>query len=141
MILRILTVAALAAVASPVFAAPATTILPGYWESTSKATLLTEGPAKVEKRCITPDQVNAYLSGPSTSRYTCAYSEKIIRGGVASFKGVCTDKHGQAFNVTLHGTYSPEAFHMDAELTLPNLPIGGSAVTDAHRLSATCPTE
>ena len=87
MIPQILTAVALLAAASPVLAAP-TTILPGYWESTSKATLLTESAPKVEKRCLTPgDQVDAYLTGPSTRRYTCVYSSTNVHGGVASFKG------------------------------------------------------
>jgi Protein of unknown function (DUF3617) len=117
------------------------TILPGYWESTSSSrTSLSKSDPKTERRCITPDKVNAYLSGPSTSHYTCTYSSRTIQGGVADFKGQCVDKHGTSFDVAMHGTYSPEAFHLDARFVLPNLPMfGGSASTDAHRISADCP--
>ncbi len=118
------------------------TILPGYWESTSQANLLGKGAPKTERRCITADKVSAYLSGPSTSHYTCTYASKSIKGGVADFSGQCVDKHGTGVDVALHGTYSPEAFHMDARFALQNLPmLGGTASTDAHRISADCPAE
>jgi len=118
------------------------TILPGYWESTSQANLLGRGGPKTDRRCITADKVSAYISGPSTSHYTCSYSSKSIEGGVADFKGQCMDKHGSSFDVTIHGTYSPEAFHMDARFAMSSLPmLSGTATTDAHRISAECPTE
>jgi hypothetical protein len=139
MSLKVVSILVLAAMASPAFAeAP---IKPGYWESTNVASLIGPGTPKTERRCITADKVDEYLSGPSTSHYHCTYSRKSIAGGVADFKGQCVDKHGTAFNVALHGTYSGEAFHMDATLSLPNLPINGSATTDAHRISATCPAD
>lgn len=118
------------------------TILPGYWESTSQAYMLGKSDPKTERRCITADKVSAYLSGPSTSHYTCTYSSKTVQGGVADFRGQCVDKHGTAFDVAMHGTYSPEAFHLNARFALPNMPmLGGTASTDAHRISADCPAE
>jgi hypothetical protein len=118
------------------------TILPGYWESTTQANLLGKGAPKTERSCITAEKVNAYLSGPSTSHYTCSYSSKTIQRGVADFKGQCVDKHGTSFDVAMHGTYSPEAFHMDGRFALPNLPMfSGTATTDAHRVSADCPPD
>ena len=138
MFLKALSAAAVLLAASPALAQQ--TILPGYWESTSQANMLGKGDPKTDRRCITPDQVNAYMSGPSTSHYTCTYSSKAIHGGVAEFKGQCVDKHGTSFDVGMRGTYSPEAFHMDARFALPNLPMfSGTATTDAHRISAECP--
>ncbi len=138
MIVKALSAAVLLA-AAPALAQQ--TILPGFWESTSQANMLGKGDLKTERRCITPDQVSAYMSGPSTSHYTCTYASRTVHGGVADFKGQCVDKHGTSFDVAMHGTYSPEAFHMDARFALPNLPMfSGTATTDAHRISADCPS-
>lgn len=117
------------------------TILPGYWESTSTSqTSFSKGEPKTERRCITPDKVEAFFSAPSNSHYTCTYDKRTIHGGVADFRGQCVDKHGTTFEVTMHGTYSPEAFHLDARFALPNVPmLGGSGSIEAHRLGADCP--
>jgi hypothetical protein len=140
MFLKPLSAAAVLLAASPALAQR--TILPGYWESTSQANLLGKGDPKTERRCITADKVSAYMGGPSTGHYTCTYSSKTIQGGVADFKGQCVDKHGTSFDVAMHGTYSPEAFHLDARFALPNLPMfSGTATTDAHRISGDCPPE
>ena len=139
MFVKALSAAAVLLAASPALAQQ--TILPGYWESTSQANMLGKGDPKTERRCITADKLNAYMSGPSTSHYTCTYSSKTVHAGVADFKGQCVDKHGASFDVAMHGTYTPEAFHMDARLSLPNLPITGTATTDAHRISADCPPD
>lgn len=127
------------------FAAPPAlatgTILPGYWESRNNATFIIKVPEKVEKRCIKPEQVDAYLSGPSTSHYKCKYASRTIGEGTAHFQGQCVDKHGRAFDVELNGTYAPEHFRMRAEFKPVGLPITGTATTDAHRVAAECPAK
>jgi len=140
MFVKALTAAIVVLAAAPAMAQQ--TILPGYWESTSQANLLGRGEPKTERRCITADKVSAFVSGLSTGHYTCTYSSKSVKGGVADFKGQCVDKHGTRFDVAMHGAYAPEAFHMDARLELPHLPMfSGTATTDAHRISADCPAD
>jgi hypothetical protein len=122
-------------------AAAQQTILPGYWESTSQVSVLGPGAPKTERRCITAEKVAGFLTGFSNSRYTCTYTNRSVHNGVADLQGQCVDKHGATFNAALRITYAPESFHAEARLSLPNLPITGSASTDAHRLSADCPSD
>jgi len=140
MSLKTATLAFVALFAGPALAQQ--TILPGYWESTSQATLLSRGDPKVERRCLTAEQVEEFLSHPSTSRYTCTYTTHSVHGGVAHMEGQCVDRHGTSFNVAWQGAYKPESFHLDARLSLPNLAMfNGSASIDAHRISADCPPD
>ncbi len=118
------------------------TILPGYWESVSEANLMGRSTPKTERRCITADKVAQFISTPSTGHYTCTYAKKSVSGGKADFQGQCVDKHGNAFDIVMQGTYAAEHFHMAARFSLPNLPMfGGTASTDAKRISAECPVE
>ena len=117
------------------------TILPGYWESRNNATFIIKTPEKVERRCIKPEQVDAYLSGPSTSHYKCDYASKTVVDGAVHFRGQCKDKHGRAFEVEINGAYAPEHFTMGAKFKPAGVPIYGTATTDAHRLSAECPAK
>jgi hypothetical protein len=133
MIRTLLCAAAMAAAATSAMADHP--ILPGYWESTSRATFIIEQPPKTDHRCLTPETVDQYLSTPSTSHYKCTYTKRDVGGGRADFEGQCHDKHGRTFPISIHGTYEPERFRM--KLVVPNLPI--SAVTEAKRISASCP--
>lgn len=137
MIRPLLLGAVLAAVAAPALAEHP--ILPGYWEATSRPTFIIDQPSKTDRRCLTPETVDQYISTPSTSHYKCTYSHRSLEGGKADFEGTCHDKHGRTFLISIHGTYDPEHFRMKAVFSVPNLPISGSAVTEAKRLSATCP--
>ena len=137
MIRPLLCFALFAATAAPALAEHP--ILPGYWESTSRATFIIDQPPKTDHRCLTPETVDQYIGSPSTSHYKCSYAKKTIGGGKADFEGQCRDKHGRTFLIALHGTYEPERFRMKAVFNVPNLPISGSAVTEAKRISATCP--
>lgn len=128
---------AAAATAAPAFAGHP--ILPGYWEATSRATFIIEQPPKTDRRCLTPETVDQYISTPSTSHYKCDYSRRTFEGGKAEFEGACHDKRGRTFLISIRGTYDPEHFWLKAVFRVPNLPISGSAVTEAKRLGATCP--
>ncbi len=133
MILRALPFLALAFVAAPALAKPST-ILPGLWESTSTSEFIVQSKPKVERRCITPDKVDQYLNNPSTSHYKCTYSHKVVANGKAEFIGQCFDKHQNEFDVSIHGEYAPEAFHIRATFAPKGLPFGGTATTIAHRI-------
>ena len=132
----------LCATLSAAAAAPALAehpILPGYWEATSRPTFIIDQASKTDRRCLTPETVDQYISTPSTSHYKCVYNRRVIEGGKADFEGQCHDKHGRTFLITIQGTYGPEHFRMKAKFSVPNLPLSGSAVTEAHRISAACP--
>lgn len=131
---------ALAMLALAMPAAAATTILPGYWESANHLQLLVTKDS-TDRKCITPEQVESYLTGPNNSHYTCTYTNRTVGGGHVRLVGECVDKSGIHMNVVLAGTYTPESFQLKAkfEANLAGLPMQGSATTDAHRLSAECP--
>ncbi|HEY2658408.1 MAG TPA: DUF3617 family protein [Caulobacteraceae bacterium] len=124
-------------------AAPAladTTILPGYWESRNHSELLTTQDS-TDRKCITPAQVESYLTGPANRHYSCTYDRRSVGGGSVQLAGQCIDKNGLRLDVAIAGTYTPESFHLKAKLrtAFATLPIVGAASIDAHRLSADCP--
>lgn len=123
--------------AAPSFAAD--TILPGYWESHNTAGTLIFEKSSTDKRCITPKEVNNFLTGFSNRHYKCTYPEKTVGDGKAFMVGQCVDKGGTAYNVTLSGEYEPTHFHMTAKFSLPGLPLGGKATVDARLISEDCP--
>ncbi len=126
--------------ASPSLVRAATTILPGFWESKNHSELLITQNS-TDKKCITPAQVESYLSGPANSHYTCVYDHREVGDGVVKLAGQCVDKSGMKMDVAIAGTYTPESFHLKAQLRtkFATLPIGGVASIDARRLSAECP--
>jgi hypothetical protein len=121
-------------------ATAATTILPGFWESSSHTDLLVVKDSS-DRKCITADQVDAFLAGQITRHYTCTYDRNEVAAGSVHLEGACVDRHGQKVDVRISGDYLPESFHLEARLrtALGNLPISGSATIDARRLSAECP--
>jgi len=132
--------AAAAAVALPALAER--TILPGYWESANHTSVVFEQDS-TSRKCLTPDLVESYLAGPVTHHYTCAYDRREVGDGKVRLVGECVDRNGIHMKVDIHGDYMPESFHLKAKLlaNLGGLPIEGTATTDAHRISAVCPTE
>lgn len=116
-----------------------TTIQPGWWESTNTLNLLIRN-TEVERRCITPADVDKVLSGRINHHYTCTYPEKRVADGKMYFKGTCVDKKGRVVNVTATGTYSPTAFTLRASLSgkVAGVPLSATAMTDAKRLGDTC---
>ena len=126
-------------IAAPAVAA--TTILPGYWESRNHSELLITQDS-TDRKCITPAQVETYLSGPANNHYTCTYDRRSVGDGAVHLAGRCVDNNGLKMDVAIAGTYTPESFHLKAQLRFKfaTLPIAGVASIDAHRLSAECPT-
>lgn len=127
------------ALPSSVTAAPSA-IQPGYWESTNKL-LSPIHQTKVEKRCITPAEVDKFMAGPSNRHYVCTYPTRVIAGGVIRLKGVCVSKSGQKVAVRGAGTYTPTSFTLTADIAtvLLGLDILGRASTEAHRIGDVCP--
>jgi hypothetical protein len=135
--------ACLAVVMGPALALPAlaeTTILPGFWESKNHSELLITQDS-VDRKCITPAQVETYLSGPANNHYSCVYDHREVGDGAVHLAGHCVDNSGMKMDVAIAGNYTPESFHLKAQLRtkFATLPIAGSASIDAHRLSAECP--
>jgi hypothetical protein len=130
----------LAAAAAPALA-QSSTILPGYWESTSKLSSFIISDTSRHKTCVRPDQVDEYLSGPNNRHYRCTYSRRHVANGRVSLSGSCLDKKNRRLDATVNGTYAPEQFHLNAQFRfhLLGVPIPGTAMLDARRVSDTCP--
>ena len=126
------------AVAAPAAAAP--TITPGYWESTNRL-LSPIKQTKTEKRCITPADVEKFLSGPSNRHYACTYPTKVFADGRIALKGTCVSKKGRKVAVQGQGAYTPTSFNLTAEIATEflGLDITGKASTEARRIADTCP--
>lgn len=133
-------VAAALAIAPPSHAAAPTAIEPGYWESTNKL-LSPIHQTTVEKRCITPADVDKFMAGPSNRHYACTYPTRVISGGVIRLKGVCVSKKGQKVSIQGSGVYTPSHFTLTADVATVflGLDIIGRASTDARRIGDTCP--
>jgi hypothetical protein len=131
---------ALAALASAGAAQAATTILPGYWESTNRL-LSPIKQSKTEKRCITPADVDKFLAGPSNRHYACTYPTKVFSGGRITLKGTCVSKKGRKVAVQGSGSYTPTSFNLTAEIATEflGLDIAGKASTEARRIADACP--
>lgn len=119
-------------------AAPA--IQPGYWESTNRL-LSPIKQTSTEKRCITPADVDKFMSGPSNRHYACTYPTKVIAGGQIRLKGTCVSKKGRKVAVEGAGAYTPTSFNLTAEIAAEflGLDIVGKASTDARRIADQCP--
>jgi len=137
--LRILTLLGLAAMAAAPAVAAETTITPGWWESTNKATMVITVTER-EQRCITPADVDKILSGRINRHYTCTYPTKRVGDGRMFFQGTCVDKRGRSLNITADGTYSATAFTLNAQLSgrYGGVPLSARMSTDAHRLGDVC---
>lgn len=129
---------ALCAATPAVAAAPL--IQPGYWESTNRL-LSPIRQTKTEKRCITPADVEKFMSGPSNRHYACTYPTKVFSGGKITLKGTCVSKKGRKVAVRGTGAYTPTSFDLTAEVATEflGLDIAGRASTEARRIADTCP--
>jgi hypothetical protein len=134
------------AVAAPAAAQPSDDqppIQPGYWESTNQL-LSPIRTSKVERRCITPADVDKFLAGPSNRHYNCVYPTRIVAGGYIRMAGVCTErKKGRQVTVSGYGNYTPTSFTLTATIAteLLGLPISGRGMTEARRIGDVCPTD
>jgi hypothetical protein len=131
----------LACAAAPAAAPAASTIKPGYWESTSRV-LSPIRSEKVENRCITPADVDKFMLGPSNRHYVCTYPTRSFKGGKILLKGACVSKKGRQVQVEGHGAYTPTSFTLTADVAMEfgGLPINGRAETEARRIGDVCPT-
>lgn len=129
-----------AAASTGVASAEEKTILPGYWDVTNKVSAIVSQ-TKKEQRCITPAEVSKFVEGPSNRHYKCTYPTRVFRNGKITLKGSCATKNGHTVQVAATGAYSPETFRMvaDIDTTWSGLPISGRAITEAKRISETCP--
>ena len=107
-------VLSLAAVSAPALAQEQT-ILPGYWDVTNKVSAIISQ-TKTEKRCITPADVEKFMSGPSNRHYTCTYPTKVFSGGKIRLKGTCVSKKQRKVEVQGTGAYTPTSFNLTAEI-------------------------
>jgi len=116
-----------------------TTILPGWWESTNKATMVISK-TEVERRCITPADVDKILSGRINRHYTCTYPDKRVADGRMYCQGTCVDKRRRQGNIPANGTYSATAFQLSADLSgkYGGIPLAASMSTSARRVGDTC---
>ncbi len=116
-------------------------ILPGYWESRNKVTSVVTLSNKVERKCVTPKDVEKFMSGPSNRHYTCTYPSRRFEGGKVAMAGQCVDKKGRKIGVTVSGTYTPTSYEMTAHLNtrMAGLPLSGNATSEAQRIGDTCP--
>jgi hypothetical protein len=112
---------------------------PGYWESTSKVSFPLPS-TKTERKCVSGEQINAYLTGPANPHYVCHYDKTHIADGQAVMEGECIDS-GVRAKVKIKGTYTAESFQLTSHLqaVIGGLGIPIEASIDAHRLSGECP--
>lgn len=115
----------------------ADTVLPGYWQYTTRAL----GQGDTETKCVRPSEINRFFGGLSTRRWQCTYPVRQIGNGNARFEGTCTDRKGRRVNVRLSGTYQTESFSFrgGAQL-LRGTPYIPASIT-ARRLAAQCPAD
>ncbi|CAN7318984.1 DUF3617 family protein [Phenylobacterium sp. LjRoot219] len=138
-LLALLAVAAPAAARPPVDDSP---IRPGYWESTNRV-LSPIRTKSVERRCLTPADVDKFLAGPSNRHYDCTYPTKVIENGVIRMSGACVKRKGGGGKIKVagEGVYTPTSFKITATLAteLAGIPVSGRASTEAVRIGDTCP--
>ena len=134
--------AATVVLAGPGAAANAqTTILPGYWETTSQ--IISPFPTrKVERRCIRPEDVDKVIAGAPNHNYTCTYPTKEISGGKIRLAGSCKTKHSAPVPISTEGVYTPDSLRMDARVKakIGGLTIPVHARTSGRRIGDVCPT-
>ena len=130
--------AATALSAAPAARATDTGVLPGYWHSVNRSSFLVSKTTE-DRKCLTAAEVNAFMTNLSNRHYKCDYPTRTVGGGHLKLRGKCVDKHGTSVDVDAVGEYGPDWFKIEAKWSLDGLPIGGTAATEAHRVSATCP--
>lgn len=114
-------------------------IQPGYWESRNKMGI---GPItlsdKVERKCLTPKEVDKFMDGPSNRHYLCEYPTRVIQDGKITMAGQCVHrKKGTKIALQLSGTYTETSFDMKARLKWGMLV--GAGTSSAKRIGDVCP--
>lgn len=135
------------ALAAPAAAQPAKSdgvIQPGYWESTNRL-LSPIRTSKVERRCITPADVEKFLAGPSNRHYDCNYPAKLIENGVIRMSGSCVKRKGGGARILVagEGVYTRTSFKITATIAteIAGIPLSGRASTEARRIGDACPAD
>ncbi len=134
----VLVVLGVATVAPAVFAQEKTpeTILPGHWQYSYKIGGIL--PVGKEMKCLTAKDVAQFSDGICTRRFKCVYERKVVGDGNIDLKGVWYDKKNRPAPVKGKGTYTPESFKIDVNVTtIHGLPLAG--VMEAKRVAAACP--
>lgn len=117
--------------------APASEVLPGYWQYTTSAV----GIRSTEQKCVRPSEINRFFGGLSTRRWQCVYPTREVGNGNARFEGTCTDPRGRRVNVRLNGPYQAESFRFSGGAQLARgTPFLPASIT-ARRLAAVCPAD
>src|SRR5688500_7721592 len=101
-LLAALAVAAPAAAQPGAFAQDESPIQPGYWESTNRV-LSPIRTKKVERRCLTPKDIDKFLAGPSNRHYDCSYPDKLVENGVIRMAGTCVKRKGGGGKIKVAG--------------------------------------
>lgn len=110
-------------------------IQPGYWEYKTKLIGLT---VDTKRKCVTPADVDEFLSGPCNRHYTCVYPTREVADGRANFDGYWQDKKGRRAKVRASGTYQAKSFVLDARGTsTQGLPL--AATLEARWIAPSCP--
>ena len=123
----------------PAAASAQDTIRPGYWDYVT-STILPGG--SDGKQCVRPEQIDEFMSGPHNRHYHCTYPSKHVGDGQASFVGTCVSKHGNNYQISVSGTYSPTTFKLKGHVSgikLLGLPITAPVSIDAKWLGPDCP--
>ncbi len=129
--------------AAAILLAPATALAqqavrPGYWDYTTSTIL----PGSSDgKRCVKPDQIDEFMSGPHNKHYKCVYPIKHVGDGRAMFDGECVSKHDQHYKISVAGTYDPTHFTLKGHIqgTLLGLPLTSPISIEAKWIGAECP--
>ena len=138
------------AIAAPAAAAAPSPILPGYWESTNR--ILSPIPTKsMDRRCLTPKDVEKFMMGPENRHYDCNYPVRSFVGGKIRLKGVCTSKKGreveidiatrQHANGVLEGLMDPVAVHEFPEVAVEVHGVRHHGVVDQPHSHSLIPCE
>mgnify|MGYP000868882910 CR=1 FL=1 len=139
-LLAVLALAAPFALSSAAAAAQEKTIDPGYWDVTNKVQAVITKTTR-ETRCIKPAEVAKFTMGPSNRHYACTYPTRVFKDGKITLKGTCASKKGRQVAIEATGSYSPSTFKLtaDVDTTYAGIPLGGRFITDAKKISDTCP--
>jgi len=110
--------------------APADAVLPGYWQYKTRFLGVT---VDNEKKCVKPDEVEKFFSGPCNRHHTCVYPVRVVGDGKARFEGYWQNKEGKRTQVKASGVYNPKAFTLRANA------LGLQANLEATWLGPSCP--
>lgn len=132
---------AISFLAAPAVAAPAaSSIQPGYWETTSQV-VSPFRTSKTEKRCIRAEDVEKFIAGSPNHNYTCDYPTKQIGGGKIKLGGSCKTKHSDPVPISGEGVYTRETLRLDAyvKTKVAGLTVPVHARTTGKRIGDVCP--